>query len=304
MISFGCLSVQLLPPHHTNRDPLIKLAQASRPDGIVLWLVDCTMSCKDREAKKVGRSLIMREGRNRPPGWLEQRKSIRNKWLSPLYAIDWGCNWTAYYLSKWAFLEILEYLGALSVLVAVIFYFSEAGNRIKQKHFQAWQVINTAQGKGGSGGRIEALHELNVDGVSLVGVDLSNAFLQEVELLNANLLRANFDAADLRVSVFKGSNMEYASLRSANFRGADLTNANLERADLEDSDLVGATLTGANLRKANLKNSDLRNTDLQGIHWEDIRAIDAANVYGVRNAPHGFVDWALRCGAVAVPGED
>jgi hypothetical protein len=28
---------------------------------------------------------------------------------------------------------------------------SEAGDRKKQKHYQAWQVINTAQGKGGSG---------------------------------------------------------------------------------------------------------------------------------------------------------
>jgi Pentapeptide repeats (8 copies) len=248
--------------------------------------------------------LFVRETRNRPPGWLEQRESIRSKWLVPLYAIDWGCERAAYYLSRWAFLEILYYLGALYVLVAVIFYFSEAGNRIKQKHYQAWQVINTAQGKGGSGGRIEALRELNADRVSLVGVDLSNAFLQGVELRNANLLRANFDAADLRDSDFNGSNMEYTSLRSANFRGANLTNANLERADLEDSDLVGATLTGANLRNANLKNSDLRNADLRGIHWEDITAIDAANVYGVRNAPHGFIDWALRCGAVAVPGKD
>jgi hypothetical protein len=248
--------------------------------------------------------LILRETGARPPGWLEQRESIRNKWLLPLYAIDWGCKWAAYYLSKWAFLEILEYLGALSVLVAVIFYFSEAGNRTKMKHYQAWQVINTAQGKGGSGGRIEALRELNADRVSLAGVDLSNAFLQGVELLNANLLRAKFDSADLRNSVFTGSNMEYASLRSANFRGANLTNANLERADLEDADLVGATLTGANLRNANLKNSDLRNADLRGIRWEDITAIDAANVYGARNAPKGFVDWALRSGAVAAPGDD
>jgi Pentapeptide repeats (8 copies) len=248
--------------------------------------------------------LVVREGKKRPPGWLAHRESIRSKWLTPLYSINWGCDWAAYYLSRSAFLEVLEYLGTLSVLVAVVFYFSGAGDRIKQKHYQAWQVINTAQGKGGSGGRIEALRELNADGVSLVGVDLSNAFLQRVHLPNANLLRANFDAADLRDGVFTGSNMEYASLRSANFRGANLTNANLERADLEDSDFVGATLSGANLRHANLKSADLRNTDLRGIHWENITAIDAANVYGVRNAPQGFVDWAIRRGAVAVPGED
>ena len=46
---------------------------------------------------------------------------------------------------------------------AVIFYFTESGDRRKQKHYHAWQVINTAQGKNGSGGRIEALQELNED---------------------------------------------------------------------------------------------------------------------------------------------
>ena len=54
----------------------------------------------------------------------------------------------------------------------------ESKDRIKQKHYQAWQVINSAQGKGGSSGRIDALEELHQDGVLLVGVDVSDAFLQ------------------------------------------------------------------------------------------------------------------------------
>ena len=56
------------------------------------------------------------------------------------------------------------------MLLAVVSYFSESKDRIKQKHYQAWQVINSAQGKGGSGGRIDALEELHADGVPLVGV--------------------------------------------------------------------------------------------------------------------------------------
>src|SRR5262244_242040 len=96
------------------------------------------------------------------------------------------------------FSEILEYLGSFSVLIAVIFYFHDSGNRVKQRHYQAWQVINTAQGKGGSGGRIEALQELNADSVPLVGVDVSGAFLQGVQLPHAHLLRANFENADAR----------------------------------------------------------------------------------------------------------
>jgi hypothetical protein len=96
----------------------------------------------------------------------------------PFLAFEWPWEWVAFLLSDWRFLEVLEYLGSFSVLAAVIFYFSESGNRIKQRHYQAWQVINTAQGKRGSGGRIEALQELNADKVPLVGVDVSSAFLQ------------------------------------------------------------------------------------------------------------------------------
>jgi Pentapeptide repeats (8 copies) len=193
--------------------------------------------------------VLVREARKRPPAWPGHRASVRFGWLTPLHAIEWAFDWIAYYLSRWAFLEVLEYLGVFSVLVAVIFYFSESGDRQKQKHYQAWQVINTAQGKGGSGGRTEALRELNADRVSLTGVDLSGAFLQGVELSHADLLRANFEAADLRNSVLSGSNLEYATLRSANFRRANLTDANLERADLQDSDLVGATLAGSELER-------------------------------------------------------
>jgi hypothetical protein len=118
--------------------------------------------------------MLVRELRARPKPWHEYAAPLRNRWLVCFHGPEWLLQWTAYYLSRWAFLEVLEYLGVLSVLVAVIFYFSEAGDRTKQKHYQAWQVINTAQGKGGSGGRIEALQELNMDGVPLVGVRRSD----------------------------------------------------------------------------------------------------------------------------------
>ena len=71
-------------------------------------------------------------------------------------AIEWLFEWLAFLLSNWRFLEVLEYLGTFSVLVAVILFFHESGSRLRQMHYQAWQVINTAQGKGGSGGRVEA----------------------------------------------------------------------------------------------------------------------------------------------------
>ena len=180
--------------------------------------------------------------RVRPEPWSRHRERAKYRWLIPFIAIEWGWAWLAYWLSGWAFLEVLEYFGTLSLLLAVISYFSESKDRLKQKHYQAWQVINSAQGKGGSGGRIDALEELHADGVPLVGVDVGGAFLQGVDLSRANLLRANFRAADVRGGNLNGAQMQYVDLASANFRDANLRNANLRNATLQDADLTGANL--------------------------------------------------------------
>jgi len=248
--------------------------------------------------------MLVRELRPPPRPWNELGPSITKRWTFPFHAIEWSFDWLAYWLSRWAFLEVLEYLGALSVLFGVLFYISEAGDRRQQKHYQAWQVINTAQGKGGSGGRIEALEELNADGVPLVGVDVAEAFLQGVRLAHAHLARADFQAADGRDSVFTGSDLSSANLQFANFRNGNLERVNLDHADLQHADLVGATLSGANLTAANLKNADLRNCDLAGTAWRNIASIEAANIFQVRNAPAGFIEWARLHGAVSEPGHE
>lgn len=247
--------------------------------------------------------MIVRELRKRPRSWREQREALPSPWLAPLLAIEWPCQWIAFVLGKWSFLEVLEYLGSFSVLVAVIFYFSESGDRIKQKHYQAWQVINTAQGKGGSGGRIEALQELNADKVPLVAVDASGAFLQGVSLTHGRLRRASFSAADLRNSNFQAAELIDADLGSANFRGSNMRGANLQGARLDDADLQGTDLSGADLSDTSMTNADLRNADLNGIQWQQIRNVRGANFFGVRNAPSGFLKWATQNGAVEIESD-
>jgi len=215
-------------------------------------------------------------------------------------AFEWVWEWVAFALSNWRFLEVLEYLGSFSVLVGVIFYFSESGDRIKQRHYQAWQVINTAQGKGGSGGRIEALQELNEDKVPLVGVDVSSAFLQGLKLERASLIRADFSAADLRGSDLEVADFTDADLHSSNFRGSNLKGASFAEANMNDVDLWGSNLAEANLERTDLGGADLRMADLRNIRWQELKSIKAANIAGVKNAPEGFVAWALRNGAVQV----
>jgi pentapeptide repeat protein len=241
--------------------------------------------------------------RKRPVPWSNRKQSIKHAWALPLWAFEWFWEWVAYILSNWSFLEVLEYLGSFSILIAVVFYFSESGDRLKQKHYQAWQVINTAQGKGGSGGRIEALQELNADGVPLVGVDVSGAFLQDIHLERARLLRSNFNAADLRDSDFVYADFSDADLRSANLRQSNLRNANFQRAGLEDADLWGVDLSNADLSGTTLTSADLRFANLTNIRWRDTRALKNANIYGCKNAPEGFLPWALQHGAVQIASD-
>jgi hypothetical protein len=245
--------------------------------------------------------MILHGMRERPCSWADLSSRVTKPWLIPFIAFEWIWDWAAFLLSRWSFLEVLDYLGRFSILVAVVFYFSESGNRIKQRHYQAWQVINTAQGKGGSGGRIEALQELNADGVPLVGVDVSSAFLQGLKLERANLLRADFSAADLRRSDLRSADFTNANLHSANFREGNLENALFQSADMTDADLSGSNLAGAKLDDADISGADLRFADLRNVAWKQLKKVTATNVAGVKNAPEGFVEWALKNGAVVQP---
>jgi hypothetical protein len=242
--------------------------------------------------------MIARRTTRRPAEWKTIKGDFKHRWLLPLRRFEWLLEWTAYGLSRWSFLEVLEYLGSLSVLIGVIFYFSESGDRVMQRHYQAWQVINTAQGKGGSGGRIEALQELNSDKVPLVGVDASAAFLQGIHLEHADLLRADLNAADLRGSSLRFAHLDYANLHFANFRGSNFERAVLSNANMSDADLVETNLDGANLDGVDLSSADLRNANLHSIAWQQIAAIKSANIAGVKNAPAGFREWALKNGAI------
>jgi pentapeptide repeat protein len=235
--------------------------------------------------------------KERPAAWAEEKAQTKHAWLLPFVAIEWLWEWVAYALSNWTFLEVLDYLETFSVLIAVIFYFSESGDRVKQRHYQAWQVVNTSQGKGGSGGRIDALQELNADRVPLVGVDVSGAFLQGVRLDKARLLRANFSSADVRDGKFQSADFTLADLQSANFRGGNFSHASFQGANLDDSDLTSADLSGADLTDATLVDADLSNADLRNVHWERIANVKNANIFGVKNAPQGFEEWALKHGA-------
>jgi len=67
-------------------------------------------------------------GNNEEPkrNWPERGKAIRHRWLVPFAFVEWICEWISYVLGRWAFLDILEHIGRLTILIAVITYFMEA----------------------------------------------------------------------------------------------------------------------------------------------------------------------------------
>ena len=121
------------------------------------------------------------------------------------------------------FLAILKHAARLSVLVAVVVlliaYVDHREEQRKARHYQAWQVIDLAQGKPGSGGRIGALQDLAEDGVSLAGIDVSGAWLHQIRLTGADLDDANLTKADLTEANLEGAFLQDAHLYQANLAG-------------------------------------------------------------------------------------
>jgi hypothetical protein len=154
----------------------------------------------------------------------------------------------------------------------------------KDSNYQAWQVINSAQGKGGSGGRVDALADLVRNDVSLAGINLDGAWLESIDLRLAAMPMASFEKTNLQGARFDGARLDGACFRGANLSAASLTNASLR----------GADLTGARLSAVNFAGADL--FDVRG--WREIANIAHANVDELRAAPRGFVEWARLNGAV------
>lgn len=134
-----------------------------------------------------------------------------------------------------------------TVIIALSRYMWEAPKREKLAHYQAWQIINLATGQKTSGGRIEALQDLNKDRVSLGGLDANGANLSGIKLQNARLWNANLS----------GANLNDVNFNSANLNGANLSHATLIRAKLGGTHLNNANLNGAKFVGANLSKTDL-----------------------------------------------
>ena len=93
----------------------------------------------------------------------------------------------------------------IAIAAAAAVFILEIPDRRKAEQYEAWQVINSAMGQTGSGGRIQALEDLNNDGVDLEGVAVPRADLSEIDLSYGHLTRANFKKARLDHANLEGA---------------------------------------------------------------------------------------------------
>ena len=56
-------------------------------------------------------------------------------------------EWLVYRLRSLALFDLLELAGRCTVLVAAIFWVLEADNRAKERHYRAWDLINSARAR-------------------------------------------------------------------------------------------------------------------------------------------------------------
>jgi uncharacterized protein YjbI with pentapeptide repeats len=111
-----------------------------------------------------------------------------------------------------------------------------------------------------------------------------------IDLTHVNLQNVNVSQIDFRKTV----------LDRANFSGSRIYFGNFNEVALNWADLSNSYLRGSDFKKAILHAVDLRNADLSNIEWNERTLVAFANIHGVKNAPDGFIEWALDNGAVSM----
>lgn len=194
---------------------------------------------------------------------------LKFKWISPIIKLKNDIE---------PLTRFLVSLSSLSVFIGLITFISEIPQRNAQKeaqiqnsNYQAWQVIiasNNAHEQA-SGGRIDALQNLNKNKQNLYGLEIKNARLDEIKLPYAKLYFANFNTVSLAYSNFKAANFYMAQMRGNQFSSSNLQRTKFLYADLSDSSFEKADLENADLSYANLSNTNLSSANLKNVIWKN-----------------------------------
>lgn len=197
----------------------------------------------------------MSEKRQRPKSWKAASATFKEaRWRKSFLVIEWCCEWISYWLSHWALLEVLEYLGKLSLLVALIVWIygcndrkqaaesakQEAADARKSRHYVAWQTINSAVGKPGNAGRADALQDLNRDKIQLDGISLTGGMVLVGPLLltNASMTRADFSGGTFEQVNFSRAILDFSKWENVRCKNCSFQEASLWAATIKGSTFV------------------------------------------------------------------
>ncbi|MDX2212987.1 MAG: pentapeptide repeat-containing protein [Oculatellaceae cyanobacterium bins.114] len=197
--------------------------------------------------------------------------------------------------------EILGAVESISIITAMVLFIQE-GHQEERKRAQyaAWALIDLADGKETSYARIQALEDLNREGVSLsrldapeadlIQIQLPGANLQEAKLIGTLLKEANLQEARLDFANLQGADLQQAILKDGGFLDANLMGARLGGADLTGADLCNANLQGANFLAANLLNADLSRADVRGASFRKAQNLEVEQIKSAKNWELGEYD--------------
>ncbi|OBQ33283.1 MAG: hypothetical protein AN487_20735 [Anabaena sp. CRKS33] len=245
----------------------------------------------EKEAEKSG--LSAESYRRLYETYLQNKEHIPQypkTWWSLIEWVNWFLNFPTKIklgLLKTVLLTSLEKGVLISLAITLFKYFQEAPKRQQQDHYQAWSIINSASKQTASGGRIEALQDLNKDGVKLWNLVVDEADLSGIKLEKGQLAHTSFKNSLLECEENKCSSLRKANLYQASFYNArlseiDLRETNLIDANFAKADLKEAQFQNANLYLANLEEAELPDAKFQGANLENTNfknAIICGNIF-------------------------
>jgi hypothetical protein len=197
-----------------------------------------------------------------PPHWAAWRAN----WGTPraiLFSPELALRWLTFLISPLAIFRLLELAGRLAVLLALVSWVAERGDRRESKHNQAWAVVMAAKGERADGGRKNALESLSRDGVALGGAPLQKAQFNGIDLNKALLFSADFSEGVLFFSKLESTALNQANFSRANilktsFKGATIVTVSFANATITASDFTDATLLDVDFSSANIDNATLQ----------------------------------------------
>lgn len=191
----------------------------------------------------------------------------------------------ARFLSTLGMIKVMEHVGKLTVLVVLVMWFLERDERTAQRIRSAWQVLYSAHGKAGDGGRREALQTLIDAEVSLRGLPMAGVTLLGLTLPDTDLSYADFSGAQLQLANFAGRDLVYAkfigaALDNTFFNGARLLFADFSAEDstritlLINTQFTEAFCPGTKFRGAQLYTTDFTDATLIEANFRDCTLVD------------------------------